>query len=122
MTPYGDTSEDASVRVKGGSDDGSQAWPTWTSSRRPGRRQCRQLLQGLAGKPGDDVVKGDEGRDIVTTVAAVELTRVVRVAGRDFFVSGNDGDGRDLLDCSPGVDNFIADGDRVLADCEINGV
>lgn len=59
----------------------------------------------------------------MTTVAAVELVRVVvRVAGRDFFVSGNDGDGRDLLDCSPGVDNFIADGDRVLADCEINGV
>lgn len=71
---------------------------------------------------GQDVVKGDEGRDIVTTVAAVELARVVRVAGRDFFVSGNDGDGRDLLDCSPGVDNFIADGDRVLADYEINGV
>ena len=59
----------------------------------------------------------------MTTVAAVELVRVVRVAGRHFFVSGNDGDGRDLLDCSPGVDNFIADGgDRVLADCEINGV
>jgi hypothetical protein len=68
------------------------------------------------------VVKGDEGRDIVTIVAAVELVRVVRVAGRHFFVSGNDGDGRDLLDCSPGVDNFIADGDRVLADYEINGV
>ena len=68
------------------------------------------------------MVKGDEGRDIVTIVAAVELVRVVRVAGRHLFVSGNDGDGRDLLDCSPGVDNFIADGDRVLADYEINGV
>jgi hypothetical protein len=80
-------------------------------------------FKGLAGKPGKDVVKGDEDRDIVTTVAAVKLVRVVRGGGRDFLVNGNDGDERDLLDCGPGVDNFIADGgDRVLADCEINGV
>ncbi len=58
----------------------------------------------------------------MTIVAAVELVRVVRVAGRHFFVNANDGDGRDLLDCSPGVDNFIADGDRVLTDYEINSV
>jgi hypothetical protein len=88
-----------------------------------GDDSAANCFKELAGKPGDDVVKGDKDRDIVTTVAAVELVRVVRVAGRDLFVSGNDGDGRDLLDCSPGVDNFIADGgDRVLADCEINGV
>ncbi len=67
-------------------------------------------------------MEGQEGRDIVTDIAPDDRDELYGDDGRD-FLNGDDGDGRDRLDCGPGVDNFIADGgDRVLANCERNGI
>ena len=61
--------------------------------------------EAIIGTDGPDTIRGTNGDDSVLAKG------------------GNDGDGRNRLDCGPGVDNFIADpGDRVLANCEINGV
>ena len=75
MTPYGDTSKDASVRVKGGSDDvsglgGDDSLIDQEGSDRvsgmagmdvvssgQGDDSAANCFKGLAGKPGDDVVK-----------------------------------------------------------------
>jgi hypothetical protein len=72
----------------------------------------------LEGGPGDDTVKGADGRDSVTDLAADDADRLFGGRDKD-FVNGADGDDRDYLDCGPAIDFFDADpGDEVLPNCE----